>query len=194
MNIIEINIVDDILKSRFALHEFGKPVQKLINEKIAEVNSSSLFVLNLKRANPMDYEFVIISFTEIINAYKNNSNVFIVFKVESGEFDELCTGLIDILNLQVTNGQDEANILRQNGFSMIYITENGETNYLSNLSEIQISVLTEIENNDDIDSDKIQTKFSLKAEEISGILDDLVEKKFVIRTEDYRYKSIKSFI
>ena len=191
---VEINVVDDILKSRIALHEFGKPVQKVLHDELLKVNSPTLFLLNLSRVNPMDYEFVIISFTEIVNESKNNSNVYLVFKIESGEFEELCTGLIDILHLTIEKGQSEIDILKQNGFSMIYINEAGHTNYLTNFSDEQMSILAEIESNDNIDSMKIQSKFSLTPEDTSAVLNQFVENKFVIRIEGNKYKSVKSFI
>lgn len=190
---VEINIVE-ILKSRIALHEFGKPIKKILNEKLAEVRSPTLFILNLTKANPMDYEFVRISFNEIIEANKTNPNVFIVFKVDKYEFEELCMGILDILQLKIEKGTSEEDVLRQHNFSMIYVTGNDETKYLSNLSENHILILTEIENNVNIDSTIIQSKFPLRAEEVSSILDDLLARKFIVRTEDYKYQAVKYFI
>jgi hypothetical protein len=194
MERIEINIIDDILKSPMALHDFGIPVRKVINEKISDIVDPTLVVLNLKGANPMDYEFVNISFNEIIKCSQTNNNLFIAFKVDNSEFDELCTGIIDILGYKTEKGEAERSTLEKKSFSMIYIDGKGDTLYLSSLSQIHMDVLKEIESHPKLSDDQIKEKFKLNVEDTYKILNSLLENKFIIRFDGPVYTAVKTFI
>ena len=65
MEIIELNIGLDILKSRFALHDIGNKAKKAIEVKLLDMKEPTVFILNLRDVDPLDYEFVNIAFSNI---------------------------------------------------------------------------------------------------------------------------------
>jgi hypothetical protein len=194
MEKIEINVVDDILRSRVLVFDYGKPVKELISKSLGTITSPTLFVLNLKKANPMDYKFIKVAFDELIIDSRTNCNIFIVFKLDNTEFEELCYGLTDIFKLKIE--QDETRTLLDSGFSMIYSFDHNKARYLSPLSSRHMEVLAEIEENQSISSTDIQEKFSLIAEDTSTILSDLLTCKFIIKTShpSPQYIAVKTFI
>lgn len=193
MNKEEVNITA-ILNSRMALHDFGIPVKKLLNSRLNDINNRTLFIINLKGVNPMDYEFVNISFHEIIDKYINDKNVYIAFKVDKWELEELCTGILDILNLKSAGAKSEMDTLKVNQFDFIYIDQNNETKYVSSYSESHLDVLKDIEGRECTSSTEIQSKFGLIPEQTTKILEDLKKSKFIYEIEGPKYCSITALI
>jgi hypothetical protein len=192
MKTIEILIAEEILKSTIALHEFGKPVNNYISREFANVEQPTLLIINLLGVTLMDYEFVNIAFKELILNFKKNPNLYISFRIKKWEFEELCTGLIDILGL--TNETNEISTLINNFFSLIYVDEKNNVNYIHSLLENEKNVLMVIENNSKILSTKIQQKLKLIPEEIATILDKLISCKLIFKEDNNKYTSIKSLL
>lgn len=193
MDKIEIDIIADILKSRLALHDFGIPVQKKLHEELAKVKQPTLFILSIRGANPMDYEFVNTSFNEIIKASLNDPHVFVVFKVDDGEFEELCTGIADIMEYKINNDSAASEILFQKAFTMLYIDENEKPMYIMPFDELHKKILKEITLGQ-ISSKRLQEKFNIIAEVLSGILEDLLKGKFIIKVQGPEYIAVSNFI
>lgn len=191
---IEINIIGDILKSSMALHEFGRPVYRAIEEKISMLEAPTLFVINLRGADPMDYEFVNISFSGIVEQYLSNPNLFIAFKAGKWETEELFIGLTKILKLKKKVSQTDIDALKEHGINLITISDTDETSYVTNLSSKHMEVLQKIQESDKTSSADIQQTFSLNAEDTSEIILDLIKCKFIYSTVGPVYHSINSLI
>jgi len=195
MNKIEINIVEDILDHRFALHDLGKPVAKFLAEIIEKIIEPTLIIINLRNADPMDYEFVIVSFRELILKYLKDPNLYLVFKVSKDEKEELFRGFIDILGQKKNEGGDEIETLKRLNFFLITVTDDNEVEYLTSLCEKDMDVLKEIETHNNVQSKQIQDIFKMIAEDTTQILQNLMTNKFIYKTDEVSgpfYNSIKS--
>lgn len=193
MRCIKIDVIQDILKSRLALHDFGIPVRKRLSDELGKVSTPTLFILSLVGANPMDYEFVNTSFSEIINAALTNENVFVTFKVDNSEFQELCTGIADIMGYLIKNEMSPSDTLIQNNFTLMYLNEENEPKYIMPFGELHKSILYDVMSQQ-TSSTKIQETFSMIAEEVSGILEDLLKSKFIVKVPGPEYIAISHYI
>jgi hypothetical protein len=194
MNKIEINIVKDILKSNMALHEFGRPVSKAIGKNLSDMTQMTLFVLNLREADPLDYEFVNIAFEEIVNRNLKDTNLYLAFKAGKWETEELFTGLTKILKLRKELNKTDEDILTANGIHLLIINDNGEPKYFTSLSGKHLNVLSHIQAKEAVSSGDIQQTFDLIVEETSEILSDLLRSKLIYSTVGPIYHSVYSLV
>lgn len=199
MKKVEINIVEDILKSSMALHEFGRSVYKVIEKQISKIDEPTLFVLNLIGADPLDYEFINIAFADIIKQNKVDPNLYLVFKAGNWEIEELFTGLTKILKLKRDADEEtDKDLLIENGVHLIIIKDTGDTMYVTSSSSKHMEVLKEIEANEKTSSAEIQQKFNLNVEDTSKILSELFRNKLIYRinysTDGPFYYAVKNSI
>jgi hypothetical protein len=190
---IEIDIIHDILKSRLALHDFGIPVKNWINTEITKIKVPTLFIFSLRGANPMDYEFVNTSFNELIKAMIENADVFVAFKVDDGEFEELCTGIVDIMGYVIKGDLLASETLVKNQFSMMYINEKDVPMYIMPFDDLHKSILNAI-TIEKISSTKLQEKFNIIVEDLYRILENLQKSKFIIKVPGPEYIAVSHYI
>ena len=177
-----------------ALHLFGKPVSNFIDQKMDGIVELTLIVINLFGADPLDYEFINIAFSRIIEKYQKDKNIFIAFKAGNWEREELFTGITKILRLKKKYDQSDKDILIENGINLIIVNDKNETIYVTNLDKMYIDVLKKIENNEKTSSLQLQKIFNLNAEDTSRILSKLLNSKFIYETDGPFYHAIISLI
>jgi hypothetical protein len=188
---ISIDIVQ-ILQDKMALH-VGNKVRAHIDKHISN-DSPILVLLNLKDADPIDYEFINNAFAEIVKKSLKEENIFIAF-IGAGkwETEELYTGLTKIFDLK-DGGDSDKEILIKNDHNFIIINTNNDAIYLTSLNDRNMKVLKEIDEKGSIYSSQIQEKFKFNAEETTEILNTLLRCKFIYKTEGPVYHSIKCLI
>lgn len=192
----EVNVVRDILKSRIAISEFGTPVREYLTTQLP-VTGPTLFIIDLNETNPIDYRFINIAFSEIINEYLFGDYTYLIFRVNKWELEELFVGISDILKLKLRNGISERQLLIENGFNLITVDDTIQASYLADLPENQYKILNEIEKNEIVSSSKLQEQFSLIPEETTSILQNLIKKKFIYKVDNGNtpgYKSVVSLL
>jgi hypothetical protein len=189
----ELNI-GKILGSKMALHNIGKKAYKEIEVTLKEMQKPTLFVINLRETDPIDYEFVNVAFNEIFKKYLSDPNLFLAFKSGEWEMEELFTGLTKIMNLKKEGDESDKELLMKNNISLIVINDKDETIYVTSLSGTHMAILKDIESTAGTTSGQIQSKFNLNAEDTSHILTNLLKYKFIYHLSGPIYHSVNKLI
>lgn len=195
MKKVEINIAKDILQSSVALYKIGRKVSDYINErKFLELDEPLLLIFNLLETDPVDYKFMVSAFENTIRKNFDSENLFLAYRTDVWAAKEVIKTYLVICRINASSAKSDEDQLRENGKSLLLIEKNNEMNYVSSLDEKHLGVLKEIESRGVVDSTQIQSKFQLKPEETTSILNKLLHCKFIYRTEGSMYHSIKSLI
>ena len=195
MKIRRIDIIDDILGNEVALHRIGQISYDYLIKEISKCKDSTLFVIDLSEANPIDYKFCEIAFGEIYKNSIKNKKLDFVFKSDKFQLRELITGILDYYKISRNYNTKEIDVFKENNLYLKNIFPNkNNLEFISNLSEDHYEVLRFINKKITVTSIEIQNSITETPDITMPILNKLVEAKFILREEESIYSSIENLI
>ena len=192
MKIRRVDIIDDVLIDEIALHYIGQTLFDYLDKELSKHKTSTTFIIDITKANPIDYKFCEIAFGKFYTDSINNEELDFIFKSDKYNLRELITGILEYLKIRSSSDtNNEIDVFKENNLYLKYMNENNDLEYISNLSEDHYRVLNYINNKRTITSNEIQKSITKTPEKTTSILNSLVKAKFVIREKESIYSSIK---
>jgi hypothetical protein len=182
MEKIELEITE-LLETKLAIHFFAPIVREKISATVADLNKPTLVIINSRNTDIFDYGFAQIAFQDILGD-NENENLFVAFFIDGYDKDEFFSGIVHLRNFDNFDKLSDEELVKKNGINLILVNNQNEISYITNLSDEHKQVLKEIENHEKVTSDHLQKKFSLMAEKITKILDELLKSKFIYSSEE----------
>jgi hypothetical protein len=182
MNITEtipIDIIDDILKRPEALDTYlGAEVSQYLLSKTSVISKPTLFKIDLRKANPIDYLFTKTGFTEFFTEINNSKILDAVFIVNQSQIEPLLVGLLAGGDIDIGIDYEET---FKSSFNIKISTNGAAPVYIGSLNDHETKILNHINASSCIEEKEIYSEFNseFSHELIADAIKSLKTKSFI---------------
>lgn len=191
-----IDVIDDILKRPDALDSYlGEEVKNYLSQKIVGISESTLFKINLRKANPIDYLFAKSAFGEFFTVISESEIFDCIFFLNKSQTKHLYWGLLASIDGNIhRSGNYEEDFVLKNNIKVCQTNE--ELLFISALSKHESEILTFINDKKITEEDTVYKEFSNEISHamISAAMTGLKSKKFIYSDETMIPNKIYSII
>lgn len=188
-NIITVDIVEDIIKATYTGGRYkGEEVRKILDDIITNLQSSSLLLIDMQKASPLDYVFCQYAFGPIIKVIQGN-NKPIIFKMLLLHKRCFYRGILKHVDktLPRNTSMEEAEKIFLGTSLFTMITTDGKENieFIGNLNSIDDSILKFINESHSVsERDIINAIKDFQPNKIIESLNSLNKKGFIINPKN----------
>lgn len=197
---VSLDIVKDVIYSQVVVGRYrGVEVKEILDSRMQELKPNSLFVIDLRKANPLDYIFCQYAFGPILNLLQENNSNSKLTLFQMHEHHKSCffRGVLKHINKDLPRTKSMEAFIEANMFTMIKEGKSDEIQYVSNLTSVEQEILNLINVDKSISGRDIsQKKNKIPFESIGSALQSLNEKGFIvhIKNDDDHYHSIYNYL
>lgn len=178
-------LVKDIINNVHAYDPLADKLFNKLNLIIESIESPTLLIINFSELITLTYEFIEKALEPVIKA-NYSKEIIVLYKVSNkSELEEIITGVVDFLNLQSNNKEqlNEKELLSLH-YSLVYLDNEDNVNYVGNISTIEGFILKIIEEGGslthiDIDTILKSKKKAEYCEEITNSVSKLRDLGFI---------------
>jgi hypothetical protein len=191
-----IDVVVDILKSPATVGPYrGNEVNDYLNKAIEELTENTLLIVDLRKANPLQYNFCQHAFGPLLKRIqeRKEKKIFIIFSMYAHHKTCFFRGVLKYIDVDLSR-RDPINSFVESGMYAMLLND-GEINYLSQLNTIEKLIIDFLSKEMHATVRTIEEANGLPTEETVYSLRALQEKGFLLHNnENSKYYSIKNFL
>ncbi|CAN5200497.1 hypothetical protein BH09PAT2_BH09PAT2_08520 [soil metagenome] len=190
---IYIDIIADILRDSHALFTIrAKEVADYIDDMITEDTQDLVFIIDLRRANPIDYTFVGPAFSNFLEKIRTK-NIDCIFILKATQQWHLFRGLLpkDYIFHSVALLEKEI----EKKFFLKISLDNINVLYIGEKAELEVLIIQYVEENGKPSYDEVRKHFEEKGYDIQEIIPAFIrlqENKFLYLEQDLPNKYLIS--
>jgi len=182
--IVSIDIVSDIIKAAYTGGRYkGKEVEKILLDSIAKLNPSSLLIIDILKANPLDYVFCQYAFGSVLQMIQEN-NKPTLFKMQPLHMRCFYRGILKHIDKGLprnTQIEESKKIFFETGFFTMIKTVDENIEFIGNLNSDDKSILNFINTKHKVsERDIIDVEKNLQPTQIIESLKSLNMKGFIL--------------
>ena len=197
-NLVTIDIIQNVLQSPVAVGRYrGEEVCKIIDDKANNISSLSILLIDIRKANPLQYNFCQYAFGPLINKLQHNKNVPTIFRMHEHHKACFFRGVLKHIDKNLSRNDSEKVFIESGMFTMLVIDSQTEVKFISSLSHIEEEILYLINHSKVIsERDIIETKKEMQPAHIIDALRSLDKKGFILhlKNDTDQYHSIYQYL
>lgn len=197
---VTLDVVKEVIQSPVVVGKYrGLEVKEVLDNYTHELNSNSLLLIDLRKANPLDYIFCQYAFGPMLKMLQQKNSDFKLLLFQMHEHHKSCffRGILKYINKDLPRSKSIEAFIDANLFTMIKVEELDEIQYISKLNAVELEILNYINEAKSISGRYImEQKTTIPFESISSALHTLNEKGYIvhIKNEDDNYHSIYNYL
>ena len=186
---ITLDIIKDVLKSLATVGRYrGEEVYKILDEEIKKITPTTVLVVDIRKANPLQYVFCQYAFgpiLKILQEYKNE-NKLILFHMKEHHKACFFRGVIKYIDKNLPRNKSMDAFIESGMFTMIMFDGEDEIHYIANLSSLENEILDYINELESISEiEIIEAKKELyQPSDIIDSLRSLDKKGFIVHLKN----------
>lgn len=187
--LITVNIINDVVRATYTGGRYkGEEVNNFLDKKVDELTSSSLLKIDFEKANPLDYVFCQYAFGPVIKKIQG-SNKSVLFNMQQVHKRCFFRGILKYVDKSLprnTSPEESERIFQDAGlFTMLMIDKKEVVEYKGNLTLIENSILTLINNSLVVsERDIINSIKDAAPTDIIHSLESLIQKGFILNSKN----------
>jgi hypothetical protein len=196
MEIKKINIASNIVKSIFAFKIDSVIFSNYLNDINIITDENTLYILDFRNLT-FDHYFIEPLMDFIKKTNSKESKIYIVFILNEYQLSIFFQGLLDALSINYTelNDGELINIFVDSNNFIKYSLDHNRIIFCGNLSDESKKVLNFINENQETSLDTLlKSKVLDDGHELVHYLDELLDKKFIVKNPAKYFISLQSLI
>jgi hypothetical protein len=198
--LIAIDIIQNVLQSSVAVGRYrGEEVWKILDDQVKKITPTSLLVVDIRKANPLQYNFCQYAFGPLLKMLQENKNENIPILFQMHEHHKSCffRGVLKHIDKSLPRSESEKAFVDAGMFTMIMLDGKNEIQYISNLSSLENEILSFVNELKSIsEREIIEAKKERQPALIIDSLRSLNKKGFIVhlKNESDQYHSIYHYL
>lgn len=196
MELVEVDVVKDILKSQFGYSIDSEIASKYLETKILLESNEILFLFDFRKVI-FDHYFAR-AFGPLFMKISNSDVKFdVVFRMENFQIEDFLLGLIDYLNIEysIENDGKIDDFFIEKNFSLKIINKENEVSFISKRCSESDKILSFINQKLETNFDELYHENLVKNnEDISPRLQELLKLRCIYKDSKNKYYSIYKYL
>jgi len=179
---IEVDIADLLNSAAMVGMYRGKEVWGEIEKKMNEVLDNSMVMIDIRKANPLQYEFCQYAFGPLFKAFNNGEwpCKYVIFRMYEFHKPGFFRGILKDLGTELPRRESEDGFVSAGFYAKLIVGDIDIISFVGNLDEHKSQTLSVINDMKDATARQMVGKLSLPEEVVVDSLRFLVEKKFIV--------------
>lgn len=186
--IISIDIIQSVLQSPVAVGRYrGEEVCKILDEQVKEITPNSLLVVDIRKANPLQYNFCQYAFGPLLKMLQGNQseNIPTLFRMHEHHKPCFFRGVLKYVDKSLPRSESAKAFVEAGMFTMILLDGKNEIQYIANLSSLENEILSFVNELKSIsEREIIEAKKELQPAHIIDSLRSLYKKGFIVHLKN----------